>query len=214
MPAPTPPPRADDAAALAALLARVALGDRAAFAALYRATSPKLLGVVMRVHAERALAEDVLQEVYVKVWRAAGQFDAARAEPMAWLVGIARHRAIDELRSRRGERAATTSLTPEDGDGPSPLEQLADDAPGPLALLEQAAEARQVGHCVGELSAAQQQCLALAYYGGLSHHEVADHLALPLGTIKSWLRRGLLALKDCLGRATGRGAAAATARGA
>lgn len=193
-----------DPAELAALLARVGLADRAAFARLYQATGAHLLGVVLRINRDRAQAEDVLQEVFVSVWRSAGSYDAARAQPMTWLTSMARNGAIDSLRRAKARVQTVSSRVPSgDGDTESDLaDQVASEDAGPLELLQQAAEQRGLVHCVGRLSAEQQQCVALAYYQGLSHSEVADHLAQPLGTVKSWLRRALLALKDCLGRAS------------
>lgn len=203
-----PPDRSGTPPELAALLARTGLGDRAAFAALYRATSAHLLGVVLRINPDRGQAEDVLQETFVNVWRGAGGFDAARAQPLTWLTSIARNGAIDSLR-RAKTRVRTVSshvAAADGGDDVDLADRVASDDAGPLELLQQAAEKRDVVHCVGRLSSEQQQCVALAYYQGLSHSEVADHLAQPLGTVKSWLRRALLALKDCLARAAGAGA--------
>jgi RNA polymerase sigma factor (sigma-70 family) len=193
---------------LATLLARTGLGDRAALAALYRATSAHLLGVIVRINPDRGQGEDVLQEVYVNVWRNAGSYDAARSRPMTWLTSIARHGAIDSLRRARARVQTVSSHAGagEDDRETDTVDEVASDDPGPLRLLQQAAEKREVEHCVGRLSAEQQQCVALAYYQGLSHSEVAEHLAQPLGTVKSWLRRALLALKDCLTRAAGAGA--------
>jgi len=195
-------PRSDDADALSALLARVGLGDREAFATLYRATSAHLFGAILRINPDRGQAEDVLQVIYVNVWRHAGGFDAARAHPMAWLTGIARHGAIDSLRRARA-RVPTAGTRRAADDDDDPAERLPSEDAGPLELLQRAAERRDLVACVGQLSAEQQQCVALAYYQGLSHNEVAEHLAQPLGTVKSWLRRALIALKACLGRAGG-----------
>lgn len=189
---------------LAHWLARAGLGDRAAFATLYRATSAHLFGVILRINPDRGQAEDVLQEVFVNVWHHAGGFDASRAQPMTWLTSIARNGAIDSLR-RAQTRVQTVSqgCAADDEEAPDLLDQIPDARFEPLRLLQSAAERRQVSHCVGELSAEQQQCVALAYYQGLSHSELAGHLAQPLGTVKSWLRRALLSLKDCLTRAAG-----------
>jgi RNA polymerase sigma-70 factor (ECF subfamily) len=197
-----PDPADDRNAALAQLLARVGLGDRVAFAALYKAVSAQLLGVILRIQRDRAQAEDVLQEIFVNIWRAAQGFDAARAQPMTWLTSIARNRAIDSLRRGRTEVATVTSLSADDDDdGPNLVDTIPSDLDGPMQALAQASQARAVTRCIGSLSAEQQQCVALAYYQGLSHSEVAAHLKQPLGTVKSWVRRALISLKDCLGGA-------------
>lgn len=189
--------------ALAELLSRIALGNQAAFERLYRETSPHLLGVVLRIQKDRAVAEDVLQEVYVNVWRSAQGFNPAVSQPTTWLGSIARNRAIDSL--RRGQAAPQTVTSraagPEDEDTDM-LDDIASEAPGPLDLLAQASTAKALSTCMDTLSGDQRHSLALAYYQGLSHSEVADHLGQPLGTVKSWVRRGLQGLKNCLERAS------------
>jgi RNA polymerase sigma-70 factor (ECF subfamily) len=198
-PSPTPSKRSDE---LSALLARISLGDRVAFATLYRLTAAHLLGVVLRINSDRAQAEDLLQEVYVKIWGAAGSFDAQRAQPMTWMTSIARHRAIDSLRRKQVEpKWVTTRAGAEPDEDDELLDQLASGDAGPMELLGQAVQARSVAVCLKGLTAEQQQTLALAFYQGLSHSEVADQLRQPLGTVKSWVRRGLLALRSCLERA-------------
>lgn len=186
--------------ALADALARTALGDRAAFRRLYDTSRAHLFGVILRIQGDRSRAEDVLQEVYVNVWRAASSFDAAKAQPLTWLTAIARNRAIDSLR-RAQTAPATVSLSPDDDDEDAPMHDIASADDEPLRLLQRAGQARAVAGCIGELAAPQQQCLALAFYQGLSHAEVAAQMAQPLGTVKSWVRRALIALKDCLDRA-------------
>lgn len=195
--------RSDRNRELADLLARTALGDRAAFATLYRQSSAHLLGVVLRIQKDRAQAEDVLQEVYVNVWRAAQTFDGSLSQPLTWLTSVARNRAIDSLRRRQSDpiTVSTSVGAGDEDDDHDMLQDLASNDLGPLELLGQAADARALRGCVAALSGEQQQSLALAFYQGLSHAEVASHLKQPLGTVKSWLRRALLSLKGCLQRA-------------
>ncbi|HEX7442228.1 MAG TPA: sigma-70 family RNA polymerase sigma factor [Caldimonas sp.] len=189
---------------LSRLLARASLGDRAAFATLYERTSAHLFAVVLRINRDRAQAEDILQEVYVNVWRAAKSFDAAQSQPLTWLTSIARNRAIDSL--RRGQTrpqiqtfGASESAT--DAEDDSVYDTVADAAPGPLELLSQASEARALADCLERLDALQRQSVALAFYHGLSHAEVAEQMRQPLGTVKSWVRRSLIVLKSCLEQA-------------
>lgn len=184
---------------LSKLLARAGLGDRAAFATLYERTSSHLLGVVLRIQRDRAQAEDILQEVYVNVWRAAQSFDAAQSQPLTWLSSIARNRAIDSLRRTQTQpqfRSTLTSST--DEEETDVYDTVADDAPGPLDLLSRASDARALSSCMQGLSAQQRQSVALAFFDGLSHAEVAEQMRQPLGTVKSWVRRALMSLKSCL----------------
>jgi RNA polymerase sigma factor (sigma-70 family) len=193
---------AQRAEVLGALLARVSLGDRAAFATLYQQTAAHLLGVILRINTDRGQAEDLLQEIFVKIWGAAGSFDAQRAQPMTWLTAIARNRAIDSLRRRQTEpQWVTARPSLEEGEEDDVLDHLPSEDAGPMELLGQAVQARAVGVCMKGLTGEQQQTLALAFYQGLSHSEVAEQLRQPLGTVKSWVRRGLLALRACLERA-------------
>ncbi len=199
--------RAEQSQELAGLLSRIALGDRQAFEALYRATSARLFGVVLRINSDRAQAEEVLQEVFVKVWRAAAGFDGRLAQPMTWLTHVARNGAIDSLRRRSAEPATVSRFQGSDdgGDGEERdlLASMPSEASGPLDLLDQASRASALQRCMDGLSGEQRSSLALAYYQGLSHAEVAEHLSQPLGTVKSWVRRGLLSLRLCLDRAAG-----------
>ena len=185
---------------LSRLLARAGLGDRAAFATLYERTSSHLLAVVLRINRDRAQAEDILQEVYVNVWRAASSFDAAQSQPLTWLTSIARNRAIDSLRRLQTQpqmRAGAASSDGRDSED-DVYDTVADESPGPLDLLSRAAEARSLAACIDKLSPSQRQSVALAFFQGLSHAEVATQMRQPLGTVKSWVRRSLAALKSCL----------------
>lgn len=186
---------------LSQLLARAGLGDRAAFAQLYERTSGHLFAVVLRIQRDRGQAEDLLQEVYVSVWKAASGFDAARAQPLTWLTSIARNRAIDSLRRAQTQpRLESTTRDDEDDGRPDAAERMADDKPGPLDLLGRASDARELRQCLEQLSASQRQSVALAFFDGLSHAEVAERMREPLGTVKSWVRRALMTLRGCLDR--------------
>jgi RNA polymerase sigma factor (sigma-70 family) len=190
-------------AEMADLLSRVALGDRVAFRTLYDVCGAHLLGVILRIQRNRAQAEEVLQEVFIAVWQSAQSFNPALSQPSTWLGSVARNRAIDSLR-RAQSAPQTVSRHHVDGDEEEQdmLQHLASDEPGPLALLEQASDARALQQCMAGLNKAQRRSLALAFYQGLTHAEVAEQLGEPLGTVKSWVRRGLLTLKACLERAS------------
>lgn len=195
------PPRPEDwtdrSRDLAALLARAGIGDKVAYATLYQRTSAHLFGVVLRINRDRAQAEDILQEVYINVWRAASGFDAAQSQPLTWLTSIARNRAIDSLRRQQAQPQMQANPAPQDEDN-DVYAQMADERPGPLDLLTRAADARALGACMETLGAPQRQSVALAFFDGLSHAEVAQQMREPLGTVKSWVRRALLSLKACL----------------
>ena len=189
---------------LADWLARCALGDRDAFRKLYQATAPRLLGVIAQLVGRGALAEDLLQDVYVRVWKAAGQYRAGAGSPMAWLAATARYRAIDHLRSRGARPEVSIADLPSHGGSDDadddPTHRMPDPGPGPAGKFEAESEAGAVQKCLSTLQGAQQQSIALAYYQGLSHGEIATHLGAPLGSVKTWVRRGLIALKTCLER--------------
>jgi len=209
MPSPGATPKSDwnaRSVELASLLARTGLGDRAAFATLYELTSAHLLGVVMRIQRDRALAEDILQEVFVNVWRAAQSFDAAQSQPLTWLTSVARNRTIDSLRRAHVQPQLKTTVSTNDDEETDVYDTVADDAPGPLDLLSRASEARALAMCMDVLSPQQRQSVALAFFDGLSHAEVAESMREPLGTVKSWVRRALMSLKNCLEAAVQRDA--------
>ena len=171
------------------LLAGCGRRQPAALEALYHRTAPQLLGIITRIIGNRAHAEDVLQEVFVSIWQRADQFDRLKGGAMSWIVAIARHRAIDLQRSIR----------------PSVLLEVAELAgaealqvAGPAEHAEFGAARQALLHCLQRLSAAQRQCVVLAYRAGLTQERIAAALNLPLGSVKSWMRRGLLSLRGCL----------------
>jgi RNA polymerase sigma-70 factor (ECF subfamily) len=181
-------------ARLAALIARVALADQRAFADLYRQTSSHLFSVALRIVRERGIAEELLQEAYVNVWHHAGTYAAERAQPTTWLTAIVRNRCLDHVRKRDVD---TVSMTRDAGDD-APELALPDGGPGPAEMLLAGAEAHAIRDCVERLEGGSRQAIALAFFQGLTHSELAQHLAQPLGTVKSWIRRGLERLKGCL----------------
>jgi RNA polymerase sigma-70 factor (ECF subfamily) len=184
-----------DTVELQRLLSRVALGDRKAFRALYEATSPSLFGVAVRILNRRDRAEEVIQDVFVNVWQRAATYSASASQPMTWLTAIARNRALDMLRS---ESAHPAEPLHDDEDGN--ILEPADERPDPLGLLERAVDEVRIRECLDDIRGPQRQCLALAYYHGLSHSEVAVRLTAPIGSVKVWIRRGLERLKRCLDR--------------
>jgi RNA polymerase sigma factor (sigma-70 family) len=186
--------------ALGALMSRVALRDQAAFKQLYDATACCLLGIAVRMLHDRCWAEEVLQEVYVSVWHAAPNYSPAKAQPMTWLMAIARNKALDALRSSRADRThcvRPTAAADDDEEGAG-LPDIADACAGPLEQLVNAVDAQQLRCCLQRLEPQQRQAIALAFYDGLTHAELALHLRQPLGTVKAWVRRGLDRLKRCL----------------
>jgi RNA polymerase sigma factor (sigma-70 family) len=187
---------ADRSARVATLLSRVALGDQGAFAEFYELTASHLYGVALRILKDAAAAEEILQEAYVNVWQHAGSYEVAKSQPMTWLTSIVRNRCLDQLRRREID---TVTLASDDDDAPEL--DVADDRMTPTEMLLAGAEARSVRECVDTLDAGPKQAVALAFYHGLTHAELAAHMRQPLGTVKSWVRRALERLKDCLDRA-------------
>jgi len=188
--------QAERSARLAALLSRVSLSDQRAFEELYRLTSAHLYAVALRIVGERAIAEEIMQEAYVNVWHHAGTYDAARSQPLTWLMAIARNRALDLKRRREVDTVGLPGA-----DGNDPVMELPADGPSPVDLLLAGADARAIRDCVETLDAGARQAIALAFFHGLSHGELAAHLREPLGTVKSWVRRGLGKLRRCLDEA-------------
>jgi len=173
---------------VAGLLAGVAAGRRDALDALYQATSATLMGICVSLLRDRQDAEDVLQDVFVTVWAKAGQFDASRARGMTWLGSIARNRAIDRLRGRRQGVHDAIDDHPE----------LADASESPASSASRAQEGARLDDCVERLEPNRRQLIRVAFFEGLTYEELAHRTQTPLGTVKSWIRRGLQQLRACL----------------
>ena len=174
---------------LALALGRAGQGDRSAFRTVYEATSAKLFGVTLRILSDRQLAEDVLQDTYLTVWRKAASFDPSRASPITWLVTIARNRAIDRLRSGATTRRST------------PIDEafdIADDGPSPAQSLETGDDVRRLNDCLGQLDERTGGAIRTAFIEGVTYDTLATRENVPLGTMKSWIRRGLMRLRACL----------------
>jgi RNA polymerase sigma-70 factor, ECF subfamily len=171
------------------LLAAVAKGDEAAFERVYVATRAKLYGVVLRILRRQDLAEEVIQETYVKIWSSAGRFNPAVASPITWMTSIARNSAIDIVRKR-------TELSLEQE--PAAMEVAADSA-DPLARREMTEELKRLLECVGRLEPGRQRLVLLAYYNGWSREQLAAKFEIPMNTVKTWLRRSLMEIRECLG---------------
>jgi RNA polymerase sigma factor (sigma-70 family) len=180
---------------LIALIERVAAKDEAALRELYDKTSSKLYGLALRVVSSRDHAEDVLQETYMNIWRIAGDYRASLSPPMAWMGIIVRSRALDFLRRRASERA-DTSLELDD----ILSESLAGDAANPADIAQASEMAWALNECLRKLEAKHREVVSLAYLRDLSHGELAQRLKLPLGTVKTWIRRGLEQLRGCMAR--------------
>lgn len=183
-----------DADALNQLLARVALRDRAALRLLYEQTSSRLMAVAYRMLGDRAAAEDVLQEVFVNVWTRAAQMPALRAHPLAWLTSMVRNRSIDLLRAAKPE----VPLQWQDAEGREHQHDIASEGLTPPEQMLQQQSDHALSKCLGRLEPEPRQAVVLSYYEGLTHFELADRMKRPLGTIKAWVRRSLMRLKDCL----------------
>lgn len=169
------------------LILQVSLGDRAAFSALYDATSAKLFGVCLRVLNNRTEAEDTLQDVFVRIWQKANLYSVNGYSPMTWLITLARNAAIDRLRARR--TGAVDIETVHD---------LSDAAPGPEALAIASSERGRLQDCLDDLEADRSDAVRRAYLDGDSYKDLAARYDVPLNTMRTWLRRSLLSLRDCL----------------
>lgn len=170
------------------MIARCALGDRAALSALYDATSAKLLGVALRILQDRSAAEDALQDVYVKIWHNADRYRSGTWSPMTWLITIARNTAIDRKRTTR-------EMSGLEGH----IETLASDKPDPEDEAIAASEARRVIACMETLPEDRARAIRQVYLEGVSYADCAEGFGIPLNTVRTWLRRGLISLRECLG---------------
>lgn len=178
----------DTADDLVALLRRVAAGDRGAFRRLYDLQAPRLYAVALRVTRQGPLASDAVHDAFLQVWRNADRFETARGSPEAWLLSLVRYRALDIAR-KRGREVAQDDL-----DLPEPMDQ----DPDPLQQLADRRDAAALHGCLGQLEADRRRLLLLAFVDGLSHSEVAERVGMPIGTVKSWIRRSLQSLRVCL----------------
>jgi RNA polymerase sigma-70 factor (ECF subfamily) len=172
---------------VADLLTRVAVQDRAAFRELYATTSGKLMGVLLRMLHERAEAEDAVQEVFTRVWLRAGRYDPARGRGMTWLIAVARNLALDRLRRRTEDQADEGAA-----------EAIVDQTPTAERRLMAMGEAGRVADCLDRLEPAKADAVRVAYLSGLSYLDLAARHGVPLNTMRTWLRRSLIALKECL----------------
>ena len=169
-----------------ALLHRCSGGDRAAFRLLYDRWGNRLYGIALRITRQAPLAADATQDAFVQIWQQAHRFDPARGTPEAWLIGIVRYRALDIVRRRSRE---VPGYEPEERE---------DASPDALARLVSTAEGAALHRCLAALEADRRRLVVMAFVDGLSHSELADRLGVPLGTVKSWIRRSLLSLRECL----------------
>jgi RNA polymerase sigma factor (sigma-70 family) len=174
---------------IAAALGRIPGGDRTALQTVYRLTSAKLFGVCLRILGERSEAEDVLQEVYVTVWRKAADFEASRASPMTWLIAIARNRSIDRLRASQRSRI----MDPIDA-----AAAVADATAGADSAVELVQDHARLHGCLEGLASHERAALHGAFFDGNTYEDLAARMTVPLGTMKSWIRRALIKLKACL----------------
>lgn len=172
---------------LESLIARVAMADRKSFDALYLEASPKLFAVSMRILRDRAMAEDALQEVFIKIWQRAGSYRAGQQAPMAWLITIARNHAIDVIRANKRVH-----------DDLDDHHDLKSGEPSPEQASIASSERDRIDNCLEELEPQKAEAVVSAYVEGYSYQELADRYSIPLNTMRTWLRRSLMSLKDCL----------------
>ena len=179
---------ASDHQRLNRLMALTGGRDQSAFAELYRLTSAKLFGVCLRILHNRNEADEVLQEIYTTVWNRAASFDASKASAMTWLVTLSRNKSIDRLRQHREESAQDPVL----------FEESVDENASPASSAETSQDHRRLRDCLDRLEPQQQRSVRAAFFTGATYNELASRLEVPLGTMKSWIRRSLMQLRTCL----------------
>lgn len=172
------------------LLVAVARGDRDAFRQVYEQTAGRMFGLSYKLAGQQELAEEALQDAFVQIWHHAGEYHPERGSPRSWMLTIVRYRTLDLMRARKSRRT----------EGDEGLDQLADSRSGPLDASLQGSGSAALTGCLEELSDVQRDSILLSYYRGFTHDELAEVLRHPVGTVKSWIRRGLIALKRCLER--------------
>jgi RNA polymerase sigma-70 factor, ECF subfamily len=186
---------ATDADTLHSLLGRIRLRDQRALRDLYELTGGRLLAIAQRLLQDRGAAEDVLQEVFLTLWEKIEQMPALQSHPLAWLTSLVRNRSIDAMRKRRPE----DPLEWQDADGNTRTHDITDENSVPLKQLLESESDNELSRCMQLLAEDAREAIRLAYFNGLTHQELAQRLQRPLGTIKAWVRRGLLNLRECLG---------------
>lgn len=184
---------------IGSLLQRVATQDRRAFQSLYAEAAPKLSGVLHRILGNRTEVDDAMQEVFIRVWQRSAQYHPERGLGMSWLIAVARNHALDRLRARP-ERTGMRQETARDEDGQDPLDRVADRTPGVEAGLVARGEAQRVVDCFDELETARASAVRGAYIEGLSYQALSERHDVPLNTMRTWLRRGLQKLRECMDR--------------
>lgn len=172
----------------AGLMSQIASGDKQALELLYKTVSPRLFGMILRIVRRRDWAEEILHDTFIQIWQTALYYDAQRSEPQIWLNHIARNRAIDYLRKHENRCCSVDDINEAEE-----ISQL------PLTADDVHQEAKRLQHCIEHLPSEQRQSIALAYYRGLSQTEIALSLNQPEGTVKSWIRRALIHLRECIG---------------
>lgn len=165
-----------------------ARGEQAALRSLYEQEAPWLMSVAMRIVCRRELADEVLHDAFLQIWQKSASYSPVLGSARGWIYSVVRHQALNVVRASRHDAPAPDGF----------IEDVASEDLDPLAALSQKHDSQALHHCLERLDAQKRACLLLAYLDGYSHSQIADHLACPLGTVKSWTRRGLLALKECL----------------